>query len=136
MDLMTWDVYGNPGQQTSSTGSNIYGTATGNGLGTTYPLPAARFQDVFDIINRTGWAQHWGILEVNAPDRDWDFNESARARWLTDTYNYLLSRPYKPELVLLWEAPSGANWDQRFGRQSGSPTACVNALAPFIRSSP
>ena len=137
MDLLTFDIYGNPGELgASSTGSNTYGTATGPGYGTRYPLPSVRAQPMFDIIRRLGWAQKWGILEVNTPARSWDSNEASRARWFKDMYDLFLAQPYKPEVVLLWEAPSGVNWDQSFGRVAGSPNASVNALAPYIKGSP
>jgi hypothetical protein len=138
IDLLTFDTYGNPGNNTSSTQSNRYGTPTGTGYGTTYPLPEVRFQQTFDIIRRTGFAQHWGILEINAPARSWDTNESARARWFKDTYDLLLAQPYPPEVVLLWEQvdQSFANWNQSFGRVSGNPTPMVNALKPYIQGSP
>jgi hypothetical protein len=137
MDLLTFDAYGNPGEGgATSSGSNTYGAATGSGYGTKYPLPSVRFQPMFDIINRLGWAQHWGILEVDSPARSWDVNETARARWFKDTNDLFLTQPYPPEIVLLWEAPSGVNWDQSFGRLSGSATPLVNALAPYIQGSP
>lgn len=134
MNLLTFDIYGNPGQQTSSTGSNTYGKATGASYGSTYPLPSARFQSMFDILDRTGWATTWGILEINSPARSWDTSETARARWLVDSFELCLARPTRPELVLLWEAPSGVNWDQSFGR-NGNVSAGVEALRPYIEGS-
>ena len=38
---------------------------------------------------------------------------------------HLLAQPTPPYMILLWEAPSGVNWDQEYGRVSGSYTAVV-----------
>lgn len=140
MDLLTFDIYGNPGNNTSASGTNKYGTATGSGYGTTYPDVVARCRDMFAVIRRLGWQEHWGVLEVNTPARTWDTDESSRALWLTDIYEYFLNPPLPngapPEIVLLWEAPSGVNWDQAFGRTSGNPLVCADALAPYIEGTP
>lgn len=128
MDLCTIDLYGNPGQNTSQ--------VTGPGYGTSYPDPVVRSAAMFAMLKRTGWEQHWGILEVNAPARDWDGDESARAAWHVAILNYWLGRTYPPEICLLWEAPSGVNWDQSYGRVSGDPLTVANAVKPYITSVP
>lgn len=139
-DLLTWDLYGNPGINTSASGSNIYGgPATGSGLGTTYPLPATRANDMFKIIERTGFAQAWGILELNAPARDWDTNESGRAKWHQDMLQLMHTPPMKngssPDVVLIWE-DIGNLWDQRYGKVSGTPHSVADAIAPYFIGSP
>lgn len=143
VDLLTFDIYGNPGQNTSATGSNIYGgPATGNGLGTTYPLPLVRSHDMFAIIERTGFAQRWGILELNAPARDWDRNESGRAKWhqhmLELTQNPPMTDGSPADVVLIWEMDqsTGANWPQQYGRVSGDPHSVADAIAPYFVGSP
>jgi hypothetical protein len=136
MDLLTWDTYGNPGEFTSSSGSNRYGgPATGIAYGTTYALPEARFQPMFDITKRLGWERKWGLLEMNTPPRDWDgplnpdYNPNApekndwyrgraggqelgRAQWLDDVPPMVGATP--PEIFLFWEHPNGVNWNQTF----------------------
>lgn len=128
MDLCTFDIYGNPGVNTQQ--------VTGPGYGTDYPDPAIRAASMFGVLRRTGWLQHWGILELNTPARDWDTNESQRAAWLKAMTDHLLGQPTPPEILLFWEAPSGINWDQSFGRVSGNPLTCANAVAPYLYSVP
>lgn len=139
INLLSFDGYGNPGQNTSATGSNIYGgPATGTRLGTTYPLPAVRFHDMFQIIERTGYKRRWAIYELNAPARDWDTNEAGRARWHRDTLNLFQNPPMvggaAADVVLIWEMDqsTGANWDQSYGRVSGNPHSVADAIAPYF----
>ena len=119
-DILTWDSYHNPGNFTSSTGSNKYGAATGNRYGSTYALPAQRFAPMFKVTQDTGYAASWGILELNGPMRDWDRNEAGRVAVHRDTLNMFadgggMTGGAAPKVVLLWEAPSGVNWVQGFG---------------------
>lgn len=139
IDLLTFDGYGNPGQNTSASGSNVYGgPATGSGLGATYPLPATRYHDMFAIIERTGYAQRWGILELNAPARDWDTRETGRAKWHQDVLALFQNPPMKngsaPDVVLIWEMDqsTGAKWPQQYGRVSGTPRSVADAIAPYF----
>jgi hypothetical protein len=139
-DLLTFDLYGNPGEFTSQTTANTYGAPTGAAYGTTYPLVANRMADTFAAIERNGFADHWGLLEFNTPARDWDTTESNRAQWFTDALAHIMAPPMTgavpPEIVLLWEAPSGVNWDQRFGRVSGNALTCANIWKPYMTSTP
>ena len=154
VDILTWDVYGNPGFNTKNSGSNKYGgPATGNQYNSTYPLPSERFADFFAITDRCGFADSWGILEINSPLRNWDTTEAGRALWTQDAIDLLLNPPMTgsvaPKIVLPWEAPSGANWNQAYGYNthpekggtrvafnpaSGSPMWGV--WAPYITGTP
>lgn len=141
IDWLTWDDYGNPGVNTSPTGSNVYGgPATGQAYGTTYPLPSARYADMFAITARLGFADRWGVLEQSSPGRDWDPTEAGRAAWQQDTIDLHMSPPMAgstpPRIFLLWEAHSGVKWDQAFGRQSGNATPLVNVWKPYITGVP
>lgn len=134
-DLMTFDIYGNPGHYTTQ--------KTGPGYGTTYPAVATRFRDTFAAVERNGFAAHWGVLEMNTPGRDWDTTpkgESQRAKWLVEATELCLHPPMAgsvpPEIFLYWEAPSGVNWDQSFGRVGGNPRTCADAIAPYILGTP
>jgi len=142
-DLLTFDGYNNPGSTgTSATGSNKYGTATGTGLGNTYALPLTRYQQMFQIIKRTGYANRWGILELNAPARDWDTNEIGRAQWHQDTLALFQDTATtglsEPDCVLIWEMDqsTGANWPQQYGRVSGTPHSVADAIASYFVGSP
>jgi hypothetical protein len=133
VDILTWDVYGNPGFNTSPSGSNKYGgPATGSGYNTTYPLPADRFAEMFAITDRCGFADSWGVLEINSPLRNWDATENGRKLWHQDAIKLLLKPPMTgsvaPKIVLLWEAPSGANWRQQYG--SNTPSGTRTAFSP------
>lgn len=124
--LLTFDGYANPGSPgTSQTATNKYGgPATGNRYDNTYPLPSVRYKTMFQIIERCGYKDAWGILEVNAPLRNFDTTESGRALWFQDTLDLFLSPPMTnstpPKILLLWEGASGANWDQAFGSNISS----------------
>lgn len=143
-DLLTFDLYGNPGSPGSSaTGSNKYGTATGKAYGTTYPTVSTRCQDMLAIIKRTGFGQRWGILELNSPARDWDTKEAGRALWHQDVFAYLMNPPATfglsaPDVVLIWEMDqsTGAGWDQSYGRVSGTPHSVADAIASYFVGSP
>jgi len=123
MDLLTFDIYGNPGHFTTQ--------VTGPALGTSYPNPQTRAADMFAVIDRLGWGEHWGILEYNTPKRDWDTDEQARTDWLVQMTEMFLARPAKPEICLIWEAPSGVNWNQAFVTQKP-----VDALRTYIVGTP
>jgi hypothetical protein len=119
-DILTWDIYGNPGVNTSASGSNKYGgPATGSAFGTTYPLVDQRCAPMFQATEDTGYADSWGVLEVNTPLRNWDSNEAGRTLWFQDIINLFMNPPMPgavpPKICLLWEAPSGVNWNQAFG---------------------
>jgi hypothetical protein len=123
-DILAMDAYGNPGQNTSPSGSNAYGgPATGTMYDTTYPVPSIRYSNMFDLIERNGYADSWGILEVNTPLRNWDTNEVGRKKWHTDTLALFLAGGgmtggTPPKVCLLWEGVSGANWNQGFGQNT------------------
>jgi hypothetical protein len=134
-DLLGWDAYGNPGSFTTP--------VTGQGYGSSYPNVTTRFRDMLAATERNGFAAHWGIFELNSPGRDWDTTptgESKRAQWLVDATEHLLNPPMTghvpPEIFLYWEAPSGVNWNQAFGRVGGNPRTCSNAIAPYITGTP
>jgi hypothetical protein len=142
-DLLTWDMYGNPGNNTSSSGSNIYGgPATGSAYGTTYALLGPRTQQMFAITERLGFAQRWGILELNAPARDWDKTEAGRAKWHQDALAMTQNPPMKngapADVVLIWEMDqsTGAGWDQSYGRVSGNPLNVASAIKSYFVGSP
>lgn len=139
-DWLTWDIYGNPGVNTSASGSNKYGTATGSGYGSTYPIPSQRTADMWTITEAMGYAENWGILEINSPARSWDTGEVGRVAWHNDMLSIIQAPPMTgavpPKICLLWEAPSGANWDQAYGRVSNNPTPMVNVWKPYITSVP
>jgi len=122
-DLLTFDAYGNPGQNTSASGSNKYGgPATGSAYDTTYPLPSVRYANMFQVIERCGYADAWGILEVNSPLRNWDTNEAGRVAWHQDTIALFLTPPMTgsvpPKVFLMWEGVSGVNWNQGYGQNT------------------
>ena len=134
-DIMTFDAYGNPGSVgTSSTTHNKYGPSTaeggdsalGRGYADTYPLPSDRLAGMFSIIDTAGYADSWGLLEVNAPLRNWDADESGRAQFLQDYINLCMAPPMTgsvpPKIMLMWEATSGANWNQAFGYNTDTTT--------------
>lgn len=157
MDLLTFDLFGNPGQFTPTSGSNVYGTATGSDYGSQYPLPLYRFQDMFDAIALSGWQTKWGLLALNTPPRDWDGpinpdfdaagsgyqlyqgtatgTEAGRAAWLTDAINFCAEPPMPhgsgPEVLLFWEHPQATDWNQKFFTSN-----TWNAVKPFILSTP
>lgn len=134
-DRLGWDIYGNPGHFTTQ--------KSGPGYGTTYPDVRTRFRDMFAATERNGFAAHWGIYELNTPGRDWDtapVGEAQRRKWLVDATELCLNPPMTgsvpPETLLYWEAPSGVNWNQAFGRVGGNPLTCANAIAPYILATP
>ena len=134
-DLLTFDIYGNPGSFTTP--------VTGQGYGTSYPNITTRFRDMFAAIERNGFAAHWGILELNTPARDWDtdpIGEAKRRDWMVAAIEHCLNPPMTghipPEILLPWEAPSGVNWRQDFGRVGGNPRTVANAIAPYIVGTP
>lgn len=143
VDILTWDGYFNPGFNTSGSKPNIYGPTTaqggagvlGKGYDTTYPLPSERLQEMFQITDRTGYADSWGLLEVNGPLRNWDNDEQARARAQQDYIDLCLAPPMTgsvpPKIMLLWEGVSGANWDQAYGDNvsSASPGGTNHAYS-------
>jgi hypothetical protein len=153
-DILSWDLYGNPGVNTSPTGSNKYGgPATGSGYDTTYPLISQRLAPMFQITDDAGYADSWGLLEVNSPLRNWDATEAGRVAWTKEYITTCLKPPMTgsvpPKVMLLWEAPSGANWNQAYGYNthaakggtrvayspaSGSPMWAV--WAPYITGTP
>lgn len=122
-DLMTFDVYGNPGHFTTSTSiSPNCSFAPGPEYTATFPVVATRFRDALEAIVRNGYKDKWGILEHNTPPRDWDGpanpdyvcgtdkrlryqggrtatghnttgTEVERAQWLVDSVEYCLSGP-------------------------------------------
>lgn len=118
-DILTWDTYGNPGQNTSATLKNKYGTPTGTAYNSSYPLVPDRLKDLFAVTEDTGYADSWGVLEVNTPLRNWDVGEVGRVAWHKDWLTYVQDPPMvggtPPKIVLLWEAPSGVNWVQGYG---------------------
>lgn len=126
-DILTYDLYGDPGNQTSTTTANTYGPTSAEGgsgaLGPaydcTYPLITPRLNPIFPIIEAAGFADSWGILEVNAPLRNWDVNEVGRAAWQQDYIDRLMNPPMTghvpPQIVLLWETPTGNQWNQAYG---------------------
>ena len=119
-DILTWDIYGNPGVNTPQSGSNKYGgPATGSAYNTLYPEIVARCAPMFRVTERTGFADSWGVLEVNTPLRNWDNNENGRVLWHEDMLEHFNSPPMRgavpPKIMLLWEAPSGVNWRQQYG---------------------
>lgn len=71
-DLMTFDIYGNPGHFTSRlmTPNCVY--SEGGEYCTSFPNVTVRFNDMFEAIERNGFAEHWGLLELNTPPRDYD----------------------------------------------------------------
>lgn len=71
-DMMTFDVYGNPGHFTTQLLAPNCALATGSEYGASLPNVNTRFRDIFAAIERNGFADHWGLLELNAPPRDWD----------------------------------------------------------------
>lgn len=146
-DILTWDIYGNPGVNTSPSGSNKYGgPATGSAYGTTYPLADQRCAPMFRVTERTGYADSWGVLEVNSPLRNWDANEAGRLAWHEDMLALFNNPPMAgavpPKICLLWEAPSGVNWRQGYGYNNYPGTeftavgATVNYNATTVQNSP
>lgn len=148
-DILTWDIYGNPGVNTSASGTNIYGgPATGTAYGTTYPLVDQRCAPMFRVTERTGYADSWGLLEVNSPLRNWDTDEAGRVAWHEDIIALFNMPPMAgsvpPMICLLWEAPSGVNWRQQYGNNlpdgtnAGDPNASPMwaVWAPFIEGVP
>ncbi|HEU5026605.1 MAG TPA: hypothetical protein VFV01_16940 [Spirillospora sp.] len=140
-DILSWDLYGNPGTNTSPSGSNKYGgPATGSGYGTTYPLVSTRLAPMFEITQAAGYADSWGLLEVNSPLRNWDDDESGRVLWTQDYISTCLAPPMTgavpPKVMLLWEAPSGANWDQEYGSNRGGNNPGTNTAYSNRASSP
>lgn len=71
-DLLTWDVYLNPGQNTTLVLTPNCPNAGGAEYGASFPTPAARNHDWMAATIRTGYANKWGIWEFNGPPRDWD----------------------------------------------------------------
>jgi hypothetical protein len=163
VDILSWDAYLNPGFNTSGSKPNIYGPTTaqggagalGKGYDTTYPLPSERLAEMFQITERTGFADSYGFLEVNGPLRNWDNDEQARAQVHQDYIDLALSPPMTgsvpPKIMLLWEAPSGANWNQGYGYNTDTsrvPNGMNNAYpnranspmwdvwAPYITGTP
>lgn len=143
VDICTWDAYLNPGFNTSTTTPNKYGPTSGEGGGgvlgkgydTTYPLPSERLADMFAITERCGFADSYGFLEVGVPLRNWDVAEAGRAKVLQDYIDLALSPPMTghvaPKIMLMWEAPNGANWNQAFGYNtdtSQTPNGTNNAF--------
>lgn len=155
-DLMTFDLYGNPGHFTTQ--------VTGDEYGTSFPVVKTRFRDTFAAIERNGFAEHWGILELNTPPRDYDgpvnpaydpngvkqkrykggltatghnatHTEVERAKWLVDATEHCLHPPMAgsvpPEILLYWEHPEGVNWNQKF-----YDDRVWNALKPYIVGTP
>jgi hypothetical protein len=157
-DLVTFDIYGNPGQNTPS-GTNKYGSSVfpHTKYDSVYPIVEDRFRLMFDILERTGWAQHWGILELNTPPRNWDgplnpdYNpngpqneqyrgtagktEAGRTQWLIDATEHCLAPPMTngapPEILLYWEHPLGANWNQKFFTDN-----TWNAIKTYVTRTP
>jgi hypothetical protein len=154
VDILTWDVYGNPGFFTSQSGSNKYGgPASGPAYDTTYPLVSQKFADVFAVTDRTGFADSWGLLELNTPLRNWDATEAGRAAWHQEALDLCMAPPMTgsvpPKILLLWESPAGVQWNQAYGYNtqpakggtriayspaSGSPLWGV--WAPYITGTP
>lgn len=123
-DILSWDLYGNPGTNTPTSGSNKYGgPATGKGYDSLYPLITDRLGPMFSITDAAGYSDSWGFLEVNSPLRNWDTGEAGRAKWTNDYISTCMAPPMTgktpPKVMLLWEAPSGANWDQEYGSNQG-----------------
>lgn len=148
-DILTWDIYGNPGVNTSPSGSNKYGgPANGSAYGTTYPLVDQRCAPMFRVTERTGYADSWGVLEVNTPLRNWDTNEAGRVLWHQDIIATFLDPPMAgavpPKICLLWEAPSGVNWRQQYGNNlpdgtnTGDPNTSPmwNVWKPYMEGVP
>lgn len=141
MDILTWDLYGNPGYNTSTSGSNQYGgPATGKLYGTTYPDVATRLSSMFTITDRVGMASSWGILEFNTPSRDWDTSENGKALWHQDYINTCMNPPMTgnnpPKIMLAWEAIDGVQFDQSYGKVSGNPLTVANVIKPYMVASP
>ena len=105
VDLLSWDVYGNP--------------ATGTGLAGRYPDVASRLDPCLRVTSRLGFTR-WAVTEFNTPRRTWDVSEKARTAWLERFRRYAMGEGREvapelgpPEFLLLWEGV-GENWDQRF----------------------
>lgn len=115
--VLSWDLYGNP---------------HGGGLASVLdPMPQTLDQLYAKTVLR-GWNTdfHWGITEFNAPARTWDTGDVARAQWLTDYQNYVLSRPTKPHHIFVWEG-NGAQFNQNF-----TTANCRNVIKNFTANSP
>lgn len=121
-DLMTFDLYGNPGHFTTKLLTPNCSSATGAEYGASLPNVETRFRDTLEAIVRNGFKDAWGILEHNTPPRDWDgptnpdyacgsdkrrryqggrsvsghdatHTEVERAGWLVDCVDYCQSGP-------------------------------------------
>jgi hypothetical protein len=121
-DLMTFDLYGNPGHFTSLVLTPNCPSATGPEYGASFPNVTTRWRDTLEAIVRNGYKDAWGILEHNTPPRDFDgptnaqyvcgadkrlryqggrtasghdtsHTEVERAAWLSGSVDYCLSQP-------------------------------------------
>lgn len=150
-DCWTADCYGNP---RPSTGPNKYGgwpasLGVQQGLDCDYPLISGtlgvgRLGFMLQVIQRTGYADSWGIWEFNSPQRSFDAPASAggnvasheigRKQWHNDYISVLQGHHGmtggKPARIgLFWEENAKAMGvgaqDQRYGR------LMVPATQPF-----
>lgn len=62
VDILTWDVYGNP--------------RGGTGLDGVYPAPALDLNPCLRVTERLGFGTRWGVTEHNTPRRNWDPEET------------------------------------------------------------
>lgn len=155
-DVLTFDLYGNPGHFTTQVLGAKYGTS--------FPNVATRWRDTFEAIERNGFADRWGILECNTPPRDYDgpvnpaynstgtqvqqyqggktaaghnatHTEVERTKWLVDSAKLSQAPPMAgsvpADVFLFWEHPEGVNWNQKF-----YDDRVWNALNPYIVGTP
>jgi hypothetical protein len=71
-DLMTFDLYLNPGHFTTTLLTPNCSFAEGGEYGTSFPNTVTRWRDTLEAIVRNGFKDAYGVLEYNTPPRDWD----------------------------------------------------------------
>jgi hypothetical protein len=71
-DIMTFDLYLNPGSFTTQVLAPNCPQAVGAEYGSGFPNTMTRFRDTLEAIVRNGYKDRYGFLEYNGPPRDWD----------------------------------------------------------------
>jgi hypothetical protein len=71
-DIMTFDLYYNPGHFTTQVLAPNCSFSSGAEYGASFPSHTTRWRDTFEAIVRNGYKDRWGVLEFNGPPRDWD----------------------------------------------------------------
>lgn len=105
--ILGWDKYGNapPAISTARDISKPY-----DGL---YPTPAATYSRMLQLTADNGWANRWGITEMNAPRRTADVAETLRLQWWQDAIAYVSDggAAGPPNHIFVWEG-AGVQFDQ------------------------